>query len=138
MADARISRQAETMADTQEAHETYEDPYNEPLQYLNRVARFLTGWFVIRQFETNVPRLAREIEKSGPHAAALWSSCRTFQLYAIGIGYLAIFLDVFGITMIAYPLLGLFAICIMCEVACLVSARKPQREYRRAREARRD
>lgn len=126
------------MDDTQDAPDAYDDPYSDPLQYLNRVARCLTGWSVARQFKTNVPRVAREVEKSGPRAAALYACGRSFRLYGIGLLLLAALINAFALTVISYPLFGLAGICALCELACAASARKPQREYRHAREARRE
>lgn len=114
------------------------DAYDDPLQYLNPVARLLTGWSVVLQFETNVPRFAKWVDKSGPHATALFASGRTFRLYGILVGFLAVFINAFGVTMISYPLFVLVGICGMCELACVAVSRKPQREYRRARKMRQD
>lgn len=104
----------------------------DPLQYLNRVERLLVGWSVSRQFETNVPRFAKWVQKSGPHAAARIACAQAFQLYAIAFSLPGVIFNAFEITEVSYPLLILTGVCLMCDVACIITSLRPQQEYRRA------
>lgn len=108
----------------------------DPLQYLNRVEKRLVGWSVTRQFATNVPRFARIVQKSGPHAAARIACARAFQLYAIAFALPGVIFNAFEITEISYLFLILTGLCLVGGVACLITSLGPQRRYRRTHEMR--
>jgi len=106
----------------------------DPLQYLNRVERLLVGWSVTRQFETNVPRTARWIKASGPHAIARVSCAQTFAIYIWVLALPGVAFATAGLHEVATVLYALAGVSAVWAVACIISAIKPQREYRQAHE----
>lgn len=106
--------------------------YDDPLQYLNQIERLIVGWSVRRQFETNVPRFAKWVQKSGPHAAARIACARAFQLYAIAFALSGVIFNAFEITAVSYPLLILTGVSLAAGFVCVISSLGPQRKYRRA------
>lgn len=111
---------------------TETDP--DPLQYLNRVERLLVGWLVARQFETNVPRFAKWVESSGPHATARTACARSLAMYIWLLVFPGVIFETAGLADVAYFLYALAGVCAVWIFVCIISALKPQREYRRARE----
>jgi hypothetical protein len=106
------------------------DEYPDPLQYLNRVERVLVGWSARRLFETNVPRTARWIRSSGPHAVARVSCAQTFALYIWVFVLPGVVFDAVGLSAVATVLFTLGGVCGVWAFACAISGIKPQREYR--------
>lgn len=111
------------------------DEYIDPLQYLNRLERLAFGWFVTRQFATNTDRFAKWVKSSGPQAAARIACGRALNLYAWGIGILAVVFDIAGATGVADIFFVLLGVCFVWGLTCVYSSLKPQREYRRTRDA---
>lgn len=112
------------------------DEYIDPLQYLNGLERLALGWFVARQFATNVPRFAKWVQSSGPEAMAHIACSRTLRLYGMGFVLLALMGQAARIGEVAYVLYGLAGVCAAWAVVCLLRSLKPQREYRREHEMR--
>jgi hypothetical protein len=108
-----------------------DEAYPDPLQYLNRVERFLVGWIVVRAFARNSPRFAKWVQSSGPHAAARSACAQAFVLYIWGFGIPAVILNTAGLFVISDLLLLLAGACLIASIACVISGFKPQREYRR-------
>jgi hypothetical protein len=108
------------------------DEYPDPLQYLNGLERRLVGWSVTRQFATNVPRTARWIRASGPHAVARVSCAQTFAIYIWLFVLPGVAFATAELPQVATVLYALAGACAVWAFVCIISAIKP-REYRRAR-----
>lgn len=104
----------------------------DPLQYLNRAERVLVGWAVRRRFAAKLPRFAKWIETSGPRAAVRFACAQTFTLYIWVFGLTAAVVNVAGLNAVAYVLYAFAGLSLVGVIACLISALKPQREYRKA------
>jgi uncharacterized membrane protein YuzA (DUF378 family) len=109
------------------------EEYPDPLKYLNRVERLLVGWFVVRQFRTNIPRFAKWVHNSGPHATACCACGQVFALYIWAFVLPGVVFGIAGLSGIAAVCYILAGICALWAFACVISAIKPQREYKRAR-----
>jgi hypothetical protein len=108
--------------------------YPDPLRYLNRIERPLVGWSVTRMFETNAPRFARGVKRSGPHAMARISCAQTFTMYIWLFALPGVSFAVVGLGAIADGFYIAAGICGVWAAACVISALKPQREYKRSRD----
>jgi hypothetical protein len=107
------------------------DGFPDPLGYLNRVERFLVGWSVVRLFETNRPRTAKWLQRSGPHAVARVAASQTFGMY-IWLGVLpGVAFEVAGLPQVATVLYALAGVSAVWAGACVISAIRPERAYRR-------
>lgn len=107
--------------------------YSDARQYLSRVEQALVGWSVVREFSTNTPRFVRWLEQSGPHATARLACARAFTLYVWGFGLPGVIFSVAGLAAVADVLYVLAGASALWAATCIVSARKPRRDFRAAR-----
>jgi uncharacterized membrane protein YuzA (DUF378 family) len=109
------------------------DQSQAPLQYLTPLERLLVGRLVSRIFAVNGRRVAYSLQNYGPKAAARVACCRALTIYGMGFFFLAIIMQVAGVTGAAGVFYVLVGVSAIWGAASMLSALKPRREFQRQR-----
>jgi hypothetical protein len=104
-----------------------------PLRHLNRLERRLLGWAVLRMCASRSQRFQRALEENGPVATARMACVNTLRLYGIGLFLLGLVGELAGVRPLAYPLMGLAALCVLWSCWCLLTVVGPERAHKRSR-----
>jgi hypothetical protein len=108
-----------------------------PLQYLNTPERRVLGWFVRRMFSSESPRFARALEETGVQANARMACVNALRGYAICFFLLGLVGELLRSSLVTYPLMAIAMACMFWSFWCLYTAVGPERDYKRANEAKR-
>ena len=104
----------------------------DPLQYLNPLERVIFGKLVRRIFTVNGRRVAYSLQNYGPRAAARLACCSAATQYGLAIGILAIVVQVAQFSAAAVVLYIVAGIFVGWSFVCILSSRKPRRDFERA------